>query len=71
VGGTIEDDEQRTAALREMVREAPADGANTVLVTHTGNIGRALDESVDEGETLVYDRGRLLGTITSEELAPR
>ena len=70
VGGTIEDDERRTAALREMAREAPPEGTNTVLLTHTGNIGGAFDESVDEGEILAYDRGRLLGTITSEELAP-
>ncbi len=70
VVGKIEDDDRRIAALREMVREAPPEGTNTVLVTHTGNIGGAFDESVDEGEILAYDRGRLLGTITSEELDP-
>jgi phosphohistidine phosphatase SixA len=68
--GTIEDDDRRIAALRQMVRDAPPEGTNTVLVTHTGNIGGALEESVEEGEILAYDRGRLLGTVTSEELAP-
>jgi hypothetical protein len=68
--GTVEDDDRRIAALRAMVREQPQDGTNTVLVTHTGNIGGAFEQSVDEGEILAYDRGRLLGTVTPEELAP-
>ncbi|MGH2944836.1 MAG: histidine phosphatase family protein [Solirubrobacteraceae bacterium] len=67
--GTIEADDRRAAALREMVHTAPPDGTNTVLVTHTGNIGAAFEESVDEGELLAYDRGRLVGTLSPGELA--
>jgi broad specificity phosphatase PhoE len=68
VTGTERDDERRFRALRAMVRRPP-DGANTVLVTHTGNIGEALAESLDEGELLAYDRGRLVGAVKPEEWA--
>jgi phosphohistidine phosphatase SixA len=66
VAGTERDDERRIRALRRMVR-TPPDGPNTVLVTHTGNIGAALAESLDEGEMLAYDRGRLIGSVKPEE----
>jgi phosphohistidine phosphatase SixA len=66
VVGTIEDDNRRARLLREMV-EAPAPaGTNTILVTHTGNIGVGLGESVDEGETLVYAGGRLVGRVEAD-----
>jgi broad specificity phosphatase PhoE len=68
VTGTERADERRYRKLRRMVREAP-DGTNTVLVTHTGNIGEALDESIDEGEMLAYDRGELVGSVKPEEWA--
>jgi broad specificity phosphatase PhoE len=66
VDGTAADDEERITALEEAVAARPAEG-NTVLVTHTGNIGNALGESVDEGEALVYTRGRLVRTVRPEE----
>ena len=64
--GTAAGDDRRADRLRARVREPVPPGTNTVLVTHTGNIG-ALGQSVEEGEILVYDRGRLAGTITPEE----
>ena len=68
VTGTERADERRYRKLRRMVRNVP-DGTNTVLVTHTGNIGEALDESIDEGEMLAYDRGELVGSVKPEEWA--
>jgi phosphohistidine phosphatase SixA len=67
--GTEVDDTQRAVALRVMVEDAPPAGENTVLVTHTGNIGAALrEETVDEGEMLVYgEGGRLVGSVRAEE----
>jgi hypothetical protein len=35
----------------------------TVLVTHTGNIGGAFDQSVGEGDMLVLRDGKLLGVV--------
>ena len=69
VTGTEADDKRRTAALRAMVEKAPAEGENRVLVTHTGNIGSALgEETVAEGETLVYAEGaKLVGRVTAVE----
>jgi broad specificity phosphatase PhoE len=67
VVGTIEDDERRARELREMVNAEPPAGTNTVLVTHTGNIGAALGKSVDEGGMLVYRAGRLEGTIEPDD----
>jgi broad specificity phosphatase PhoE len=69
VVGTIEDDDRRARELRAMVDAAPPAGTNTVLVTHTGNIGAALGESVDEGGMLVYRGGRLEGTIEPDDWA--
>jgi broad specificity phosphatase PhoE len=65
--GTIEDDERREQALLEMVETPPSDGTNTVLVTHTGNIGAALGESIVEGGMLAYADGRLVGRIPPDE----
>jgi broad specificity phosphatase PhoE len=64
--GTLAGDERRAERLRGLVREPVAPGTNTVLVTHTGNIG-ALGHSVGEGELLLYDRGRLAGRVKPEE----
>jgi broad specificity phosphatase PhoE len=56
--GTEAGDERRAQAMRAMVEEVPPAGENTVLVTHTGNIGAALGEAtVAEGEVLVYGEG--------------
>lgn len=61
VTGTAEDDDRRIAELREMT-DAPA-GSATVLVTHTGNIGGAFDQSVEEGDVLVLRGERLFGVM--------
>jgi phosphohistidine phosphatase SixA len=61
VTGTIEDDDRRIARLKEMT-SAPA-GKVTVLVTHTGNIGGAFDQSVEEGDALAFRDGNLLGVV--------
>jgi phosphohistidine phosphatase SixA len=63
VTGTAADDERRIRRLRAYARRQPRDGV-TVLVTHTGNIGRAFEnESVQEGDMLVLRRGQLLGIV--------
>ena len=69
--GTAADDERRARALRAMVEKLPPAGENTVLVTHTGNIGSALgEETVAEGEVLVYGEGaELVGRIPAEKWA--
>ena len=66
--GTEADDERRAQAMRAMVEDLPPAGENTVLVTHTGNIGAALgEETVDEGELLVYGSGlELVGRVPVE-----
>jgi Histidine phosphatase superfamily (branch 1) len=63
VVGTIEDDERRIRILRDRLARFAAPGKATVLVTHTGNIGGAFDQSVQEGDTLVLRDGRLLGIV--------
>jgi broad specificity phosphatase PhoE len=67
--GTEADDERRARALRAMVEDLPPAGENTVLVTHTGNIGAALGEAtVAEGELLVYGEGaELVGRVPPEQ----
>jgi phosphohistidine phosphatase SixA len=69
--GTEADDERRAQAMRAMVKDLPPAGENTVLVTHTGNIGSALgEETVAEGETLVYGEGaELIGRVPAENWA--
>jgi phosphohistidine phosphatase SixA len=61
VTGTIEDDDRRIAQLARMTSAPP--GKVTVLVTHTGNIGGAFEQSVEEGDTLVFRDGHLLGVV--------
>jgi phosphohistidine phosphatase SixA len=68
--GTEADDERRAQRLSVMVQNPPPAGENTVLVTHTGNIGPALgEETVQEGDVLVYDGGELVGRVESERWA--
>jgi phosphohistidine phosphatase SixA len=66
--GTAADDERRAVALRVMVEDPPPAGENSVIVTHTGNIGAALgEETIDEGEALVYgEGGKLVGRVPAE-----
>jgi phosphohistidine phosphatase SixA len=66
--GTEADDRRRARALRALA-ERPPDGETTVLVTHTGNIGAAFgEETVQEGETLLYGPGaRLVGRVEADE----
>jgi broad specificity phosphatase PhoE len=65
--GTGADDERRTQVLRELVSRPPPDDRNTVLVTHTSNIGDALGENVLEGEMLAYRDGRLVGRMKPDD----
>jgi phosphohistidine phosphatase SixA len=65
--GTERDDAARAKHLKQAVGDSPPRGENTVLVTHTGNIGAALNEETVEGEVLVYRDGELIGSVTSEE----
>ncbi len=67
VTGPVTDDDRRIAKLRGMT-SAPA-GEATVLVTHTGNVGGAFDQSVEEGDVLVFRGGKLLGTVTPDDWA--
>ena len=69
--GTEADDRRRADELRRMVEEAASLGTNRVLVTHTGNIGSAFgEETVAEGETLIYDSsGELVGRVKAEDWA--
>jgi broad specificity phosphatase PhoE len=67
VVGNERDDARRAEVLRELVRDTPSDGTNTVIVTHTGNIGAALDESLVEGEMLAYADGRVVGRVEPDE----
>jgi broad specificity phosphatase PhoE len=67
IEATDRDDARRVAFLRESVSRPPPAGANTVLVTHTGNIGDALGENVLEGEMLAYRDGRLVGRMKPDQ----
>jgi broad specificity phosphatase PhoE len=69
--GTEADDQRRAETFRAMVEDLPPGGENTVLVTHTGNIGNALgEETVAEGETLVYgEDAKLVGRVPAEKWA--
>jgi phosphohistidine phosphatase SixA len=54
-GGGIEAFDRRARALRRAVRAVPdPPDANTVLVTHTPNLGEAAGLSLDEGEAAVF-----------------
>lgn len=61
VAGTVADDDRRIRKLKRMT-SAPA-GSVTVLVTHTGNIGGAFEQSIEEGDMLVLRDGKLLGVV--------
>ena len=67
--GTEAGDVRRAERLRALTRRPPRDGTNTVLVTHTGNIGAGLgEETVQEGEMLAYGAGgRVVGRVRAEE----
>jgi phosphohistidine phosphatase SixA len=67
VTGTVEDDDRRIAELKRMTTAPP--GSATVLVTHTGNIGGAFDQSVEEGDILVLRGERLLGIVQPADWA--
>ena len=69
--GTEADDERRARALRAMVEDVPPAGENTVLVTHTGNIGAGLgEETVAEGGLLVYGGSAgLVGRVPPDKWA--
>ena len=69
--GTEADDLRRARILKARAASSPGRGANTVLVTHTGNIGAAFgEETVEEGETLLYGPGgRLVGRVRAEQWA--
>jgi broad specificity phosphatase PhoE len=72
VVGTIDDDDRRTRVLRRMADTPPPRGTNTILVTHTGNIGAAFDLSLDEGELAIFrpragpPGASLVGRVTPE-----
>jgi phosphohistidine phosphatase SixA len=69
--GTKADDKRRGKRLRTLAELPPAAGENTVLVTHTGNIGAAFgEETVQEGEMLIYGAGaELVGRVRADEWA--
>jgi phosphohistidine phosphatase SixA len=65
VTGTVADDDRRIRRLRGMTSAPP--GSAIVLVTHTGNIGGAFEQSVEEGDMLVYRDARLLGVVAPDD----
>ena len=65
VTGTVADDDRRIRRLRRMTSAPP--GSAIVLVTHTGNIGGAFEQSVEEGDMLVYRDGRRLGVVGPDD----
>jgi phosphohistidine phosphatase SixA len=58
-------DERRIRRLEDATT-APA-GSATALVTHTGNIGGAFDQSVGEGDILVVRGDEQLGIVKPED----
>jgi phosphohistidine phosphatase SixA len=65
VEGTVADDDRRIRKLKRMTSAPP--GSVTVLVTHTGNIGGAFQQSIEEGDMLVLRDGKLLGTVRPDD----
>jgi phosphohistidine phosphatase SixA len=65
VEGTVAADDRRIRKLKRMT-SAPA-GSVTVLVTHTGNIGGAFGQSIEEGDMLVLRDGNLLGVVKPDD----
>jgi phosphohistidine phosphatase SixA len=49
------DDDRLGEQLRRLLRQRPADGSNTVLVSHGFNISRAAGLSIAEGDTVVFN----------------
>jgi phosphohistidine phosphatase SixA len=58
-------DDRRIARLKELAT-AP-DGSVTAIVTHTGNIGGAFDQSVEEGDAVVVRDGEVLGVVAPDD----
>jgi phosphohistidine phosphatase SixA len=58
-------DDRRIARLKRMAT-AP-DGSAKVLVTHTGNIGGAFGEIVQEGDIVVVRDGDVLGVVGADD----
>ena len=58
-------DDRRIRQLGQL-STAP-DGTATVLVTHSGNIGGAFDESVQEGDVVVVEDGEVIGIVTPDD----
>ena len=57
-------DAPNSAWLQAKLREAPMAGTNTIVVTHSGQIARALDmANVAEGETLVVRPGPMPAVV--------
>ena len=54
IEGSAADDDRRARALRRLAAAVPKARSVTILVTHTGNIGAAFEESLLEGESLVF-----------------
>ena len=59
------EDERRIRRLGEMATAQA--GSAKVLVTHTGNIGGAFDESVQEGDIVVVRDGEVLGVVGADD----
>jgi phosphohistidine phosphatase SixA len=59
------EDDRRIRRLEEMAT-AP-DGSARVLVTHSGNIGGAFGESIQEGDVLVVRDGEVLGIVAPDD----
>jgi phosphohistidine phosphatase SixA len=59
------EDDRRIRKLKRM-STAP-EGSATVIVTHTGNIGGAFGESVQEGDVVVARDGRVLGVVQPDD----
>jgi phosphohistidine phosphatase SixA len=58
-------DERRIRRLQNSTTAPP--GSATALVTHTGNIGGAFDQSVGEGDILVVRGDEQLGIVKPED----
>jgi phosphohistidine phosphatase SixA len=59
------EDDRRIRRLEQMAM-AP-DGSAKVLVTHSGNIGGAFGESIQEGDVLVVRDGEVLGIVSPDD----
>jgi phosphohistidine phosphatase SixA len=58
-------DDRRIRRLEQMAT-AP-DGSANVFVTHTGNIGGAFDQDVQEGDVVVVRDGEVLGVVGADD----